>query len=99
MISPGDEGLPDLVDDHIIRPPLSAGPGLILPLREKKLRIGNPAVTLEAGDQFTVVGLLWILHIVDDVTDGPAHSPALAGVQRDEAGGGDRKHLLLRTIE
>ena len=85
----GDKGLPDLISNYIVRPALPAGPGEILPFGEKELRIGDPAVTLVAGDQLAVVGFLWILRIINDVADGLAHGPALAGVQGDETGGGD----------
>ena len=83
----GDEGLPDGIGDHIIGPALPAGPGLILPLGQQKLCIGAPAVTLIAGDQPAAVRLVRVLHIVNDVTDGLAHAPALAGVQGHNAGG------------
>ena len=89
----GDKGLPDLISNYIVRPALPAGPGEILPFGEKELRIGDPAVTLVAGDQLAVVGFLWILRIINDVADGLAHGPALAGVQGDETGGGDRIYI------
>ena len=79
--------------NYIVRPALPAGPGEILPFGEKELRIGDPAVTLVAGDQLAVVGFLWILRIINDVADGLAHGPALAGVQWDETGGGDRIYI------
>mgnify|MGYP007131634523 CR=1 FL=1 len=86
----GDKGLPDLIGNHIVRPAPPAGPGEVLPFGEKELRIGDPAVTLVAGDQLAVIGFLWILRIINDVADGLPHSPALANVQGNEAGGGDR---------
>lgn len=91
----GDKGLPDLISNYIVRPAPPASPGEVLPFGEKELRIGDPAVTLVAGNQLAVIGFLWILRIINDVADGLPHGPALAGVQGDETGGGDGKHLLL----
>ena len=76
----GEEGLPDGVGDHIIRPPPPPGLGKVLPLGKQKLRVRDPAVTLEAGDQPAAVCLLRILHIVDNVPDGLAHRPFFSGV-------------------
>ena len=76
----GDEGLPDGVGDHIIRPPPSAGLGEVLPFVKQELRVRDPAVTLEAGDQPASVRLLRVLHIVDDVPDGLAYRPFFPGV-------------------
>ena len=76
----GDEGLPNGVGDHIIRPPLSACLGEVLPFVKQKLCVRDPAVTLEAGDQPTAVRLLRVLHIVDDVPDGLAYRPFFPGV-------------------
>ena len=41
----------------------------IMPLRQQKLRIGGPAVTAIAGNQFSVVGLLRICHIINNIAD------------------------------
>ena len=85
----GNKGLPDGVGDHIIGPAPPAGPGLVLPLGKKKLRVSGPAVALVAGNQPAAVRLFWILYIVDDVTDSLTERPAFAGVQGHNERGGD----------
>ena len=64
-----------------------------MPLGQKKSCVRDPAVALVAGDQPAAVRLVWILHIVNDVSDSLAHSPTLAGVQGHDAGGGHDKSL------
>ena len=82
-----NKGLPDGIGNHIIGPAPPAGLSKILPLGKQKLRVRDPAVALVAGDQPAAVRFFWILHIVDDVLNGLAHSPSLAYVQRHDAGG------------
>ena len=66
----------------------------IMPLRQQKLRIGGPAVTAIAGNQFSVVGLLRICHIINDVADCSALSAPLADMQGHDACGCHRWSLL-----
>lgn len=88
------KGLPQMVGDHIVRTAHPAGSGGVGLLVQQELRIGHAAVTLVAGDEPTVVGLVWIFYIVDDVADGLADRATLAGVQRYDAGGGHVGDLL-----
>ena len=67
----------------------------IMPLRQQKLRIGGPAVTAIAGNQFSVVGLLRICHIINDVADCLTFGAALADMQRHDACGCHRGGNLL----
>ena len=53
----------------------------IMPLRQQKLRIGGPAVTAIAGNQFSVVGLLRICHIINNIADCLTLSAPLADMQ------------------
>ena len=69
----GDKGLAYLIGQHIVRPPLPAGLGEVLPLCEKKLSIGNPAVTLVACDEPAAVCLFRVFHIANDVADRCPH--------------------------
>ena len=87
----GNEGLPYLVGQHIVRSPVPAGLGDILPLCKKKFSVCDPAVALVAGDKPAAVCLSWVLYIVQDVADRRPCRPALSGMQRHQAGGGDRK--------
>ena len=83
----GNKRLAQVVGDHIV---LAAHPAGLLDiplLCKQEFRIGDPAVTLVAGDKPAVVGLFRILHIVDDVADRLAHRAALAGVQRHDSCG------------
>ena len=82
-----DKGLSEMIGNHIVLAPYSAGGGDVLTLIEKELRICNPTVTLIAGNEPTVVCFLRILNIVDDVADGSPHRPAFAGVQGHEPRG------------
>ena len=90
----GDEGLADGVGDHIIGPAPPPGPGEVLPLGQKELRVGDPAVALVTGNQPVAVRLVRVLHIGDDVLNVPAHGPAFAGVQGHDAGGRHWQSLL-----
>ena len=87
----GNKGLPYLVGQHIVRSPVPAGLGDILPLCKKKFSVCNPAVTLIAGDEPAAISLVWIFYIIQDVADCCPRCPALSGMQRHQAGGGDRK--------
>ena len=57
----------------------------IMPLRQQKLRIGGPAVTAIAGNQFSVVGLLRICHIINNIADCLTLSAPLADMQGHDA--------------
>ena len=61
----------------------------------------NTAVALIAGDEPAVVGLLRIGHIVNDLADGTALSPALADMQRHDACGCHllRKRSIASTLK
>ena len=83
-----DEGLAKMVGDHIVR---SSYPACFLDvalLGKEKLLVSDSSVALIAGDQLSLVGFFWILHIVDDAADGCAEASALANVQRHQAGSG-----------
>ena len=66
----------------------------IMPLRQQKLRIGGPAVTAIAGNQFSVVSLLRICHIINDVADCLTFGAPLADMQGHDACGCHRWSLL-----
>ena len=88
------KGLPQVVGNHIVRTAHPTGAGGVGLLVQQKLRVSHAAVTLVAGDEPAVVGLVWIFYIVDDVADGLADRATLAGVQRYDAGGGHVGDLL-----
>ena len=90
----GPERLAHMVGDHIICTAHSSGGGNILPLCQQKLCISSAAVTSIAGNQFSVVGLLGICHIVNNIADGTALSPTLADMQRHDACGCHKGDLL-----
>ena len=83
----GHKRLPDMVGDHIVRAPPPAGPGEVLLLAEQKLRVRNRAVAAMGRNELALVGLIRVLNIVQNIADGGAHAPALAGVQGHDAGG------------
>ena len=91
----GDEGLPDLIGDHIIFATAPAGLGEVLPLGKKKLRVSNFPAALITGDELAVVCFLWIFYIVQNVPDSRPHRPALANMEGDDTGGSYGKCLLL----
>ena len=72
----------------------ASGGGNILPLCQQKLCISSAAVTSIAGNQFSVVGLLGICHIINDVADCLTFGAALADMQRHDACGCHRGSLL-----
>ena len=76
----GTEGLPQVVGNHIIRASHPASISDVLLLGKEKFTVGNPAVTLPAGNQPPVVGLFWIFHIVDNCGDCDSGSPPFADV-------------------
>ena len=90
----GPERLAHMVGDHIICTAHASGGGNILPLCQQKLCISSPAVTSIAGNQFSVVGLLGICHIINDVADCLTFGAALADMQRHDACGCHRGSLL-----
>ena len=69
-----------MVGDYIICAPDPSGDSDILALGQHKLGVGHTAITLIAGDEPTVVGLLRVGHIVDDLADSTALGSALADV-------------------
>jgi hypothetical protein len=79
------KGLPNVVGDHIVRSTDSSGGSNILALCQHKLGVGHTAVTLIAGDEPAVIGLLRVGHIVNNRADGTALGPALADMQRHDA--------------
>ena len=83
--------LPDMVGDHIVRAPPPAGPGEVLLLAEQKLRVRDRAVAAMGRNEPALVGLVRVLNIVQNIADGGAHAPALAGVQGHDAGGCQKK--------
>ena len=89
-----NEGLPQVVGDHIVRAAHPAGAGGVGLLVQQELGVGHAAVALVAGDEPAVVGLVGIFYIVDDVADRLADRAALASVQRHNAGGGHVGVLL-----
>lgn len=90
------EGLSYLIGQHVIRSPMSAGLGGVLPLCKKELGVGDAAVALIAADEPAVVGLCRIFNIVYDVADRFTDRPAFAGMQRCYSSGGDPMNLLPR---
>ena len=91
---PWHKGLADGIGNHIVPAAPPAGPGKVLPLGEKKFRIGNAAVTLVAGNQPTIISFFGIFNIINDIADGFSGGPAYAGVQGCNPRGGDRFSLL-----
>ena len=89
-----NEGLPQVVGDHVILAAHPAGAGGVGLLVQQELGVGHAAVALVAGDEPAVVGLVWIFYIVDDVADRLADRAALASVKRHDAGGGHNFFLL-----
>ena len=84
---PRVEGLADMVGDHVVGASDPSGGSNILALGQHELGVGHTAVTLIAGDEPAVVGLLQVGHIVDNFADGTALSSTLADMQRHNACG------------
>ena len=74
----GHKRLPDMVGDHVVRPPPPAGSGEVLLLAEQKFRVRNGAVAAMGRNEPALVGLVRVLNIVQNIADGVAHAPALA---------------------
>ena len=75
----GTEGLTEMIGNYIIFATDSAGLFYILLLRQKKLCICGPAVTLPTGYQLAMIRLFRILYIVNDVLDCGADGTTFAG--------------------
>ena len=82
----GLKGLSHLIGDHVV-PLLPAGEVFVLPLGEQKLRICGFGVALIGGDQFAALCLIWILGIVDAVSQAVGNRLALINVHGDDACG------------
>ena len=83
------ERLTEMIGNHIIFATDSTGLFYILLLRQKKLCICGPAVTLPTGYQLAMIRLFRILYIVNDVLDCGANGTAFAGMKGHQAGGCD----------
>ncbi len=82
----GLEGLAHLIGDHVALL-LPAGEGFVLPLGEKKLRVGGFRVAFVGGDQLTALRLIWILGIVDAVSQAVGNRLAVTDVHGNDACG------------
>lgn len=92
----GTEGLAQMVGNHIIRASYPTGISDVLLLGKKKFTVGNPAVTLPAGNQLPVVGLFWIFHIINDCGDCGSGSTPFADMQRHQSSG---SHFMLLAFQ
>ena len=63
----GTEGLTEVVGDHIVLAPDSAGVANVLLLGIEKLGVRDPAVTAPARYELSVVGFLRVLHPIRGV--------------------------------
>ena len=86
----GDEGLAQMIGDHIVRAAHSASLLNVELFHQGKFRVSDLAIASVAADKLALVGLFWIFHIVYDVADGRVDAPALADVQRHQACGRQR---------
>ena len=82
----GLKGLAHLIGDHVV-PLLPPCDGLVLPLGVKKLRVGGFGVALIGGDQLAALCLVWILGVVDAVSQAVGNCLALINVHGDDACG------------
>lgn len=82
----GLKGLAHLIGDHVV-PLLPPCDGLVLALGVKKLRISGFGVALIGGDQLAALRLIWILGIVDAVSQAVGNCLALINVHGDDACG------------
>lgn len=93
----GTEGLTEMVGNHIVLAPDSAGIAIVLLLGIEKLGVCDPAVTAPARYEFSVIGFLRVLHIVDDVRYGSTDSAAFSGMQGHQTSGCDCFHLQRKS--
>ena len=84
----GDEGLAQMVGDHIVFSSHSAGFLDVELLCEPKFFVCDPGIASEAGDKLALFGLFRVFNVIDDVADGCPDASALTDVQRHQAGGG-----------
>ena len=82
----GAKGLAHLIGDHVM-PLLPPCDGLVLPLGVKKLRISGFGVALIGGDQLAALRLIWILGIVDAVSQAVGNRLAVTDVHGNDACG------------
>ena len=82
----GLKGLAHLIGDHVV-PLLPPGDGLVLPLGVKKLRVGGFGIAFVGGDQLAALRLIWILGIVDAVSQTVGNRLALINVHGNDACG------------
>ena len=82
----GLKGLAHLIGDHVV-PLLPPGDGLVLALGVKKLRISGFGVALIGGDQLAALRLIWILGIVDAVSQAVGNRLAVTDVHGNDACG------------
>ena len=78
---PRREGLPDLIAQHIRVPFLLPACNHFVPgLRQKKLRVGGPGVTLIGHDKLALFRLVRVLAVVKAVPHGLRYGFASADV-------------------
>ena len=82
----GLEGLAYLIGDHVALL-LPAGEGFVLPLGEKKLRVGGFRVAFVGGDQLAALRLFRVLGIVDAVSQTVGNRLAVTDVHGNDACG------------
>ena len=76
---PRREGLPDLIAQHIRIPLLLPACNHLIPgLRQKKLRVGGPGVTLIGHDKLALFCLIRVLTVVKTVSHGLRYGLASA---------------------
>ena len=80
----GTERLAQMIGNHIIRASHPTSVSDVLLLGKEKFAVGNPAVTLPAGNQPSIVGFSRIFYIVDNCSDSGSGSSPFANVQRHE---------------
>ena len=82
----GLKGLAHLIGNHVV-PLLPPCDGLVLPLGEKKLRVGGFRVAFVGGDQLAALRLFRVLGIVDAVSQTVGNRLALTDVHGNDACG------------
>ena len=80
------KGLAHLIGDHVV-PLLPPGDGLVLALGVKKLRVGGFWVAFVGGDQLAALCLVWILGVVDAVSQAVGNRLAVTDVHGNDACG------------